>query len=67
MGQNEIPLLIFLNDEKKVFLWRHNGINVPVALFYRHRNGINMPSLSKIGLYWPITAANCKDGYKTDT
>ena len=50
--------------DKKVFLgginvpfW--NGINVPVALFYHLRKGINMPSLGKRGEYWPKTAANC--------
>ena len=36
-----------------------NGINVPVVLFYRLRNGINMPSLGKRGEYWTKTAANC--------
>ena len=54
--------------DKKVFFGGinvpfRNGINVPAALFYRLRNGINMPSLGKRGEYWPKTAANCLDVY----
>ena len=43
-------------NNKKVFFGGinvpfRNGINVPAALFYRLRNGKNMPSLGKRGFF----------------
>ena len=49
------PTHWLLAAEAYAGFWRgeHLPPPPPAALFYRHGNGINVPSLGKKGVYWP--------------